>query len=109
MIAVAVGCVFMGRFGWRRFRGPYELFRLAHLRHQREVLPRLWSIGWPETVMLFLGYVNNVLVIGIVASLGTSVIAGMQIRHERTADSLDDDLGALDGRVDPRRAEPRQP
>ena len=29
--------------------------------------------------MLFLGYVNNVLVLGIVASLGTSVIAGMQV------------------------------
>ena len=79
VIAVAVGCAFMGQFGWRRFRDTYELFRFAHLRHHREVLPRLWSIGWPETVMLFLGYVNNVLVIGIVALLGTSVIAGMQI------------------------------
>ena len=77
--AVAVGCADMGHFGWRRFRTKYELFRVTNLRHPYEVLPRLWSIGWPETVMLFLGYVNNVLVVGIVASLGTSVIAGMQI------------------------------
>lgn len=79
VVAVAVGCVYMGQFGWRRFRGMYQLFRVAHLRHHQEVLPVLWSIGWPETVMLFLGYVNNVLVVGIVATLGTSVIAGMQV------------------------------
>ena len=79
VVAVAVGCVYMGQFGWRRFRGLYELFRVEHLRHHQDVLPLLWSIGWPETVMLFLGYVNNVLVVGIVASLGTSVIAGMQV------------------------------
>ena len=78
-ISVAVGCVYMGQFGWRRFRGTYELFRVGHLRHFQEVLPRLWSIGWPETAMLFLGYINNVLVLRIVASLGTSVIAGMQV------------------------------
>ena len=79
VISVAVGCVYMGLFGWRRFRDTYELFRVAHLRHYRRVLPRLWSIGWPETAMLVLGYVNNVLVLGVVASLGTSVIAGMQV------------------------------
>ncbi len=79
MIAVAVGCIYMGRFGWRRFRNRYELFRGEHLSQSREVLPRLWSIGWPETVMLFLGYANNVLVIGIVASLSTEVVAGMQV------------------------------
>ena len=78
-ISVAVGCVYMGQFGWRRFRGTYELFRVEHLRHFQGVLPRLWSIGWPETAMLFLGYINNVLVLRIVASLGTSVIAGMQV------------------------------
>ena len=79
VIAVAMGCVYMGQFGCSRLRGTYELFRVGHLRHCREVLPRLWSIGWPETAMLFLGYINNVLVLGIVASLGTSVIAGMQV------------------------------
>ena len=79
VISVALGCVYMGLFGWRRFRYTYELFRVAHLRHYRQVLPRLWSIGWPETAMLVLGYVNNVLVLGIVASLGTTVIAGMQV------------------------------
>ena len=79
VIAVAVGCVYMGQFGWRRLRGTYELFRVGHLHHYQEVLPRLWSIGWPETAMLFLNYANNVLVLWIVASLGTSVIAGMQI------------------------------
>nr|MDE0502273.1 MATE family efflux transporter [bacterium] len=79
VIAVAVGCVYMGRFGWSRFRSRYQLFRGEHLSQSREVLPRLWSIGWPETVMLFLGYANNVLVIGIVASLGTEVVAGMQV------------------------------
>lgn len=78
-IAVAVGCAYMVRFGWRRFRDEYGLFRPAHLNQSREVLPRLWSIGWPETVMLFLGYANNVLVIWIVASLGTAVVAGMQV------------------------------
>ena len=78
-ISVAVGCVYMGQFGWRRFRSKYELFRIGHLRQSRDVLPRLWSIGWPETAMLFLGYVNNILVLRIVASLGTSVIAGMQV------------------------------
>ena len=79
LIAVAVGCVYMGLFGWRRLRGTYEFFRVGRLRRGREVLPRLWSIGWPETAMLFTGYVNNVIVLWIVASLGTSVIAGMQV------------------------------
>lgn len=79
VIAVAVGCAYMGQFGWRRFRGTYELFRVANLRQSPEVLPRLWAIGWPETAMLFLGYLNNVLVLGIVAVLGTSFIAGMQV------------------------------
>ena len=79
VIAVAVGCVYMVQFGWRRLRGTYDLFRFGHLRQYQEALPRLWTIGWPETAMLFLGYVNNVLVLRIVASLGTSVIAGMQV------------------------------
>ena len=79
VISVAAGCAYMGQFGWRRFRGTYELFRIGHLRQSQEILPRLWSIGWPETAMLFLGYINNVLVLRIVASLGTSVIAGMQV------------------------------
>ena len=78
-ISIAVGCVYMAQFGWRRFRGTYELFRVGRLRRSLEALPRLWAIGWPETAMLFLGYTNNVLVIRIVASLGTSVIAGMQV------------------------------
>ncbi len=79
VIAVAVGCAYMGQFGWRRFRDTYELFGFRRLRHHRQVLPRLWSIGWPETAMLFLGYANNVLVLWIVAALGTTVIAGMQV------------------------------
>ena len=58
--------------------------------------------------MLFMGYVNNVLVVRIVASLGTTVIAGMQIVTNSTAGPVDDDLGAFDRRVDPSRAEPRQ-
>ncbi len=78
-ISVALGCLYMGQFGWRRFRGTYEVFRVGHLCQSRDVLPRLWSIGWPETAMLFLSYVNNVLVLWIVASLGTTVIAGMQV------------------------------
>ena len=78
-ISVAVGCVYMGQFGWRRFRGTYDLFRAGHLRRSRDMLRRLWAFGWPETAMLFLGYINNVLVLRIVASLGTSVIAGMQV------------------------------
>ena len=78
-ISVALGCAYMGQFGWRRFRSTYELFRAGRLRQSQEVLPRLWAIGWPETSMLFLGYINNVLVLRIVASLGTSVIAGMQV------------------------------
>lgn len=79
VISVALGCVYMGQFGWRRFRSTYEPFRVGHLGESQEILPRLWSIGWPETAMLFLGYINNVLVLRIVASLGTSVIAGMQV------------------------------
>ncbi len=79
VIAVAVGCFYMGQFGWRRLRGTYDLFRFGRLHHGQEALPRLWSIGWPETAMLFLGYANNVLVLWIVASLGTIVIAGMQV------------------------------
>ena len=79
VIAVAVGCAYMAQFGWRRFRGTYDLFRFGRLRQAQEALPRLWSIGWPETVMLFLGYANNVVVVWIVASLGATVIAGMQV------------------------------
>ena len=79
VIAVAIGCSYMGLFGWRRLRGAYDLFRFGRLRRGQDMLPRLWSIGWPETAMLFLGYVNNVLVLWIIASLGTTVIAGMQV------------------------------
>ena len=79
VIAVAVGCVYMGQFGWRRLRGTYGLFRAGRLRSCQQTFPRLWSIGWAETAMLFLNYVNNVLVLWIVSSLGTSVIAGMQV------------------------------
>ena len=78
-IAVAVGCFYMSLFGWRRLRDTYELFRFGRLHHSQKVLPHLWSIGWPETAMLFLGYFNNVLVLRIVASLGTTAIAGMQL------------------------------
>ena len=78
-ISVSVGCLYMGQFGWRRFRGMYQLFRVGRLRHFQQALPRLWSIGWPETAMLFLSYINNVLVLRIVASLGAPVIAGMQV------------------------------
>ncbi len=78
-ISIAVGCVYMGQFGWRRYRGIYELFRVEHLRRSQDMLRRIWSIGWPETAMLFLNYMNNVFVLRIVASLGTSVIAGVQV------------------------------
>ena len=78
-IAVAVGCFYMSLFGWRRLRDRYELFHFGRLHRGQKVLPHLWSIGWPETAMLFLGYVNNVLVLRIVASLGTTAIAGMQL------------------------------
>ncbi|MDE2900284.1 MAG: MATE family efflux transporter [Chloroflexota bacterium] len=78
-ISIAAGCAYMGQFGWRRFRSTYELFRIGHLRQSRDTLLRLWTMGWPETAMLFLSYTNNVLVLRIVASLGTSVIAGMQV------------------------------
>ena len=79
VIAVVVGCAYMVQFGWRRLRGTYGLFQIGPLHHFQQVLPRLWSIGWAETAMLFLGYVNNVLVLWIVSSLGTAVIAGMQV------------------------------
>ncbi len=78
-ISISVGCVYMSQFGWRRFRGTYQLFRVRRLGHFRQMLPQLWAIGWPETAMLFLSYINNVLVLRIVASLGASVIAGMHV------------------------------
>ena len=78
-ISVSVGCVYMGQFGWRRFRDTYQMFRVGSLRSFQQALPRLWAIGWPETAMLLLSYINNVLVLRIVASLGASVIAGMQV------------------------------
>ena len=78
-ISISVGCVYMGQFGWRRFRGTYQLFRVGSFGHFQQMLPQLWSIGWPETAMLFLSYINNVLVLRIVATLGPSVIAAMHV------------------------------
>ncbi|GIW10534.1 MAG: MATE family efflux transporter [Dehalococcoidia bacterium] len=41
----------------------------------RETVARLWQIGWPESVMLFAGYLNALLVMWVVAELGVVAVA----------------------------------
>lgn len=51
------------------------LVRFHGVERWRETLLTMWRIGWPETTMLVVGYLNNVVVIGIVAQLGVIAVA----------------------------------
>jgi MATE family multidrug resistance protein len=45
----------------------------------RETVARLWQVGWPESVMLFAGYLNNLLVMAVIAELGVVTVAAAGI------------------------------
>lgn len=45
----------------------------------RPPVPKVWTIGWPETTWLFVGYLNEVILIGFVAALGTVSVAAYRL------------------------------
>jgi MATE family multidrug resistance protein len=76
LIATLLGAVCMTGFGLRRFRPVYGYPRRAHLRGGGELIRPLWRIGWPDASFAGIAYGADVLLVGIVASLGATVLAG---------------------------------
>jgi multidrug resistance protein, MATE family len=77
VLAQAAGAGGLAWYVWRRM--PAGAGRKPIPRGWREELPRLWRIGWPETVMLTTGYLTTVLVAAIVAGLGVVDLAAWSI------------------------------
>lgn len=77
--ATAFGSVLMVLHGFRRHRETHRLFHRENLAAWRNVAPEVWRIGWPEAAMGGLAYASAVVVIGIVAGLGTAPLAAARL------------------------------
>lgn len=79
LTATALGSVAMIGYGYRRLPDLVIPFDRLTRAAWSELAPRIWAIGWPEVTMLGLGYVTGVLLIGIVATLGTDSVAASRL------------------------------
>ncbi|MGI9001898.1 MAG: MATE family efflux transporter [Pseudonocardia sp.] len=70
LVSTIGGTAFMVWYGRRRFTGELVLLRRSELAGWRTATPVLWRLAWPEAMLLFFGYLNEVLLIGFVAQLG---------------------------------------
>lgn len=75
LIATFAGALYLFLYGRLKFAGTYGLFRRDNLRALGDVARPTWTIGWPETAMLFMGYFSNLLVIRLISQLGVLEVA----------------------------------
>lgn len=75
VVATALGAVYITAFGLRRFANTYDYPRLAHLRDTGDIIRPLWRIGWPDASFGAIAYGTDVVLISIVAALGTASLA----------------------------------
>ena len=81
LISTTTGTCFMVWYGFTHYRMTYPFFQRHHLKPStlRELVPVMWKISWPEIVALFLVYFTDLLIVGFVAALGATEIAGIRV------------------------------
>lgn len=79
LTATSLGAAGMIGYGYRKLGDVVMPF--GNLTHAawREWAPQIWKIGWPEVAMVGLGYFTGVLLVGIVAPLGTEDVAALRL------------------------------
>ncbi|MGH3753409.1 MAG: MATE family efflux transporter [Pseudonocardiaceae bacterium] len=82
LLSTAVGAGYLLWYGRRR-TGERPLLRRRDLNQWQTAMPTLWRLAWPEAALLFIGYVDEVVLIGFVAQLG-----GLTLGAQRLLDSL---------------------
>jgi len=79
LAANAAGLAFMVWYGWWRYRERLVGSTGTWLESAREIVPTLWRVGWPETVMLVLGYFTPVLLLSFIVDLGAETVAAYRV------------------------------
>jgi multidrug resistance protein, MATE family len=84
LLGTIAGACYLLWYGRARLAAELTMLRWKHLSAWRTLTPRLWTIGWPEITMLFIGYFNEVILIGFVAQLGTVNVAAYRLLESIT-------------------------
>jgi len=79
VLGTIAGLCFMIWYGRRRLPAQLRLLRWEHVSGWRSLVPRLWPVAWPESTWLFVGYLNEVILIGFVAQLGGVEVAAYRV------------------------------
>lgn len=77
--ATALGALYIVLFGRRRLGARLRLWQPAHLRTWRPITAPLWRIGWPDSAFGLVTYGADVLLIGMVATLGATALAASRL------------------------------
>ncbi len=75
LAATALGAVYITIFGLRRFAATYRYPRRDNLREPGDLVRPLWRIGWPDATFGVIAYGADVVLIAIVAALGSASLA----------------------------------
>lgn len=80
VLAVSAGLVFLVVHGRRRMRDlvPFGRWSMAP-GEWRDVTARLWRIGWPEMVLLGVGFLSPVILVGMLSSQGETAVAAFRV------------------------------
>lgn len=75
LVATILGAIYIVSFGRRRIAPAHPFWRRANLRDPLDVVRPLWRIGWPDVAFGGVAYGADVLMVGIVASIGPEPLA----------------------------------
>lgn len=79
LAATSLGAVAMVGYGRQKLADPVKPLDRLTRAAWHEWAPQIWRIGWPEVAMVGFGYFTGVLLVGIVATLGTEPVAAFRL------------------------------
>lgn len=79
LVSTAAGAGYLLWYGRHRLSPPLPTLKTASFRTGRAVVPRMWAIGLPEMSMLFVGYAVELVLLALVARLGTADVAAYRV------------------------------
>lgn len=80
VLAVYVGLAFLVLYGRARMRAlvPFDTRALTRA-DWRTITAKLWRIGWPEMVLLGVGFMSPVVLVGMLSSQGETAVASFRV------------------------------
>lgn len=79
VVGTVAGLGFMIWHGRRRLPAELGFLRWRHVSTLRPLVPRLWPVAWPQSTWLVIGYLNEVILVGFVAALGSVEVAAYRV------------------------------